>query len=167
MTTTHADYTLLDYRCDPRVQEGPGGENTFVAVDNDGDTWQLWISPSDATDAMPNPWAVRDVVGHFIDVYASAEEALHSVLGDPIPSAYIHDTRVQPVDKNGQPIAWTDDPGFFQLNGDDSDAYFVHIGGAPYWIARPVGRMSTTWDLLDEALFECLGEPDRPYNYAG
>jgi len=101
--------------------------------------------------------------GQTLGSYTTPEEAFHSLIGAPLPSAYVRDTRIQPLDRNGAVIGWEDDPMFFLLDSVDADVFYVH-SVVPYWMARPGRGAVTTWDLLDQALHECLGEPDRLWN---
>lgn len=155
ITETEIDYEELDYRCDPRVDADHGDDWISVRHGLSG-YWStfLWVGPGpDGT------WHITDEQGNVVrGGYSSAEEAVHSIVGQPIPSAYINDTRVQPINQSGDPVSWSADVDVFILP-DGADAY----AAAGSWVARPAGRMSTTWDLLDGALAECLGRPDRPW----
>lgn len=154
---TEIDYEELDYRCDPRVDADHMDDYISVEHGLPG-TWSmfLWVSPGPG-----GTWLIADEQGNVVrDGYPSAEEAVHSIVGQPIPSAYISDTRVQPVDQRGDPADWSAADVAVFILPDGADVY----AAAGSWVARPAGRMSTTWDLLDDALAECLGPPVRPWN---
>jgi hypothetical protein len=154
---TELDYTALDYRCDPRIDADH--PNDWISVRHGlPSTWStfLWVgSGPDGT------WLITDEQNNTVrSGYPSAEEAVYSIVGQPILSAYINDTRVLPVDEYGDPTDWSADVTVFNLP-DWSAVVYADAGS---WVARPAGRLSTTWDLLDGALDECLGPPERPWN---
>jgi hypothetical protein len=158
------DYAALDYRCDPRVEPGPA-DDSYVATDDDGSVWQILM--------WGGPWTIFDDAGHRAEYRQTdtPEEALHQVLGDPLPSAYMRDSRVEPADRNGTPVNWQDDPEAFHLWADPD--HTTEIGYVWYdpdnetWFVRLDAWPANEWaphELLDEALSDCLGDPDRPYN---
>ncbi len=173
MTGVECDfqYENLDYRCDPRITVGDP-ETVFVRPADgsrpvSGDEDYAWtVTSSDPEPDGTACWVTIDgygVDGPVIGSYTSAEEAVWSLIGMPIPSVYIRDTRVEPTDRNGEPVGWDDDPEFFDV-GYRSDVYHTHINDVPCWVANPYRQPATTWDLLDDAFRECLGDPDRAWN---